>query len=107
MSDGPTVSDRFRRFAPGHISQAGGTMTTSATTNAELPLVSMAQGHGDRIAIVDPGGTHTYADLLSASERVAGTLLANGGAERRRGGGTGREDLGAASVAVLTPADSS
>jgi len=68
-------------------------MTTSTITNAELPLVSLAQGHGDRIAIVDPAGTHTYAELLSASERVAGTMLA------------GREDLAEARVAFLTPAD--
>jgi malonyl-CoA/methylmalonyl-CoA synthetase len=68
-------------------------MTTSTITDAELPLVSMAQGHGDRIAIVDPGGTHTYGELLSASERVAGALLAR------------REDLDEARVAFLTPAD--
>jgi malonyl-CoA/methylmalonyl-CoA synthetase len=66
---------------------------TSAVTSTDLPLVSQARGYGHRIAIVDSGGTHTYTELLAASERVAGTLLA------------GRQDLDEARVAFLTPAD--
>ncbi len=65
----------------------------SASTTAELPLISRARGHGHRIAIADPGGSHTYADLLQVSSRVAGALLA------------GRSDLEEARVAFLTPAD--
>jgi malonyl-CoA/methylmalonyl-CoA synthetase len=66
---------------------------TSAVTSTDLPLISRALGYGHRIAILDSGGTHTYAELLAASEWVAGTLLA------RRG------DLDEARVAFLTPAD--
>ncbi|HEU5170610.1 MAG TPA: acyl-CoA synthetase [Gemmatimonadales bacterium] len=60
---------------------------------ADLPLVSRARGHGDRIAIVDGDAGCTYADLLAGSARVAGTLLA------------GRRDLNEARVAFVTPAD--
>jgi malonyl-CoA/methylmalonyl-CoA synthetase len=66
---------------------------TSTATSTHLPLVSHARRYGDRIAIVDSGGTHTYAELLAASARLAGTLLA------------GRQDLDEARVAFLTPAD--
>jgi malonyl-CoA/methylmalonyl-CoA synthetase len=66
---------------------------TSAVTRTDLPLVSRARGSAHRIAIVDSGGTHTYAELLAASERIAGTLVA------------GRRDLDEARVAFLTPAD--
>lgn len=66
---------------------------TSAVTSTELPLVSQACSYGHRMAIMDSGGPHTYAELLAASGRVAGTLLA------------GRHDLDEARVAFLTPAD--
>ena len=57
----------------------------------ELPLVSRARTHGDRAAIVDAGGSHTYAELLDASARVASALL-EGGA-----------DLGEARVCFMVP----
>jgi len=66
---------------------------TAAVASLDLPLVSRARGHGRRLAIEDPGASYTYADLLSASARVAATLLA------------GRPDLNEARVAFLTPAD--
>jgi malonyl-CoA/methylmalonyl-CoA synthetase len=66
---------------------------TGAATRTELPLISQALRHGHRLAIVDPNGSRTYADLLAGSERVAGALLA------------GRPDLKEARVAFLTPAD--
>jgi malonyl-CoA/methylmalonyl-CoA synthetase len=66
---------------------------TSAVTSTDLPLVSRARSYSHRIAIADSGGTHTYAELLAASERVAGTLLG------------GWHDLDEARVAFLTPAD--
>jgi len=62
-------------------------------TGTELQFASRARGHGSRIAIVELGRSYTYADLLSASARVAGALLG------------GRPDLGEARVAFLTPAD--
>ncbi len=62
-------------------------------TGTDLALVSRARRHGPRPAIVDPGGSHTYRDLLDGSARVAGALLA------------GRKDLDEARVAFLTPAD--
>jgi malonyl-CoA/methylmalonyl-CoA synthetase len=64
-----------------------------AAIRTELPLVSRAHRHGHRLAIVDANGSRTYADLLAASERVAGALL------------FGRPDLDEARVAFLTPAD--
>jgi malonyl-CoA/methylmalonyl-CoA synthetase len=66
---------------------------TGAVTSSDLLLLSRAREYGDRIAIEDSGGAHTYAELLAASERVAGTLLA------------GRQDLDEARVAFLTPPD--
>jgi malonyl-CoA/methylmalonyl-CoA synthetase len=66
---------------------------TSAVTSTDLPLVSRARDFGHRIAISDSGGTHTYAELLAASERVAGTLLG------------GRQDLDESRVAFLTAPD--
>ena len=57
----------------------------------ELPLVSRARTHGDRTAIVDAAGAHTYADLLDASARVASALL------------DGAADLGEARVCFLVP----
>jgi malonyl-CoA/methylmalonyl-CoA synthetase len=66
---------------------------TSAATSTDLPLVSRAHRHGHRIAVVDSSGSRTYADVLSASARVAGALLA------------GRPELEEARVAFLTPPD--
>lgn len=40
-------------------------------------VISRAQEHGNRTAIVDAHGDHTYADLLFASEAVATALLAD------------------------------
>ncbi len=59
----------------------------------ELPLFARAGRYGDRVGIVDPHGSHSYADLLTESSRVAAALLA------------GRTDLDEARVAFLTPAD--
>jgi malonyl-CoA/methylmalonyl-CoA synthetase len=59
----------------------------------DLPLIARAIGHGDRLAIVDGSGRHTYADLLNASARVAAALLA------------GQPDLAEARVAFVTPPD--
>lgn len=42
-----------------------------------LPLVSRAERHHARAAIVDAAGSYTYADLLDASSRVAAALLAD------------------------------
>lgn len=41
-----------------------------------LSLVARAHGHDARPALVDAAGTHSYHDLLEASARVAGALLA-------------------------------
>ncbi len=38
-------------------------------------LIARAQQHSERVAIVDSGGSYTYAQLLEASSRVAATLL--------------------------------
>jgi malonyl-CoA/methylmalonyl-CoA synthetase len=59
---------------------------------AELPLIARARAHGDRTAIIATEGTFSYHQLLDASARVAASLLA------------GRDDLGEARVAFLTPA---
>jgi malonyl-CoA/methylmalonyl-CoA synthetase len=53
------------------------------------PLIARAQGHDERIAVVDSRGSFTYNDLLDASSRVATALLA------------GREDLQEERVAFL------
>jgi malonyl-CoA/methylmalonyl-CoA synthetase len=66
---------------------------TRTIISTDLPLVSRARGYSHRVAVVDSGNTHTYAELLDASERIAGLLLA------------GRPDLEEARVAFLTPAD--
>ncbi|MGH7526192.1 MAG: acyl-CoA synthetase [Gemmatimonadales bacterium] len=60
---------------------------------ADLPLVSRAHAHAGRVAILDRDARHTYADLLAASARVAGALLA------------GRADLNEARVAFVTESD--
>jgi malonyl-CoA/methylmalonyl-CoA synthetase len=58
---------------------------------AELPLFARARTHRDRTAVVATEGAFTYAELLSASERVATALL------------RGMDDLGGARVAFLAP----
>jgi malonyl-CoA/methylmalonyl-CoA synthetase len=60
---------------------------------SDLPLIARARGHGGRLAIVDPTGSHPYRELLDASERMAAALLG------------GREDLEEARVAFVTPPD--
>ena len=57
----------------------------------ELPLVSRARTHADRLALVDAAGEHAYAELLDASARVAAALL------------DGRGDLEEARVCFLVP----
>ena len=54
-----------------------------------VALIDRASTHADHAAIVDHGGEYTYDDLLVASEKVAGTLLA------------GRDDLGEARIAFM------
>ena len=66
---------------------------SGAAADTEVPFVARARFHAQRDAIVDSRGTHTYADLLAASERVAGALL------------TGRPDLREARIVFLTPPD--
>ena len=44
-------------------------------TRTELPLVAAIESHGERLAIVDAAGEHSYAALLAASEGVAHWLL--------------------------------
>jgi malonyl-CoA/methylmalonyl-CoA synthetase len=56
-----------------------------------LPLFARAAAQGDRVAIVDAAGEHSYAELLEASARVAAGLLA------------GRADLEEARVAFFVP----
>ncbi len=60
-------------------------------SSPELPLVSRAREHGDRTAIADAAGAHTYAQLVDASARVAAALLG------------GAADLGEARVCFLVP----
>jgi malonyl-CoA/methylmalonyl-CoA synthetase len=62
-------------------------------TTTELQFAARARGYASRTAIVEPGHSYTYGDLLSASSRVAGALL------------SGQSDLGEARIAFLTPAD--
>ncbi len=66
----------------------------ATAAGADLPLVSRARAHGDRVALVDSGGSYTYADFLAGSARVAGALLG------------GRGDLREGRVAFLTRPDS-
>jgi malonyl-CoA/methylmalonyl-CoA synthetase len=56
-----------------------------------LPLIAQGASHGDRLALVTQEGAFTYRDVLEASARVAGALLA------------GQGDLREARVAFLTP----
>lgn len=57
----------------------------------DLPLIARAREHAGRLALVDAGGEHTYAELLDASARVAAALL------------DGRGDLEEARVCFLVP----
>lgn len=59
--------------------------------NSSQTFFERAQAWGDELAVVDPGGAHTYRELLDASARVAGGLLA------------GEADLEEARVALLVP----
>ena len=54
-----------------------------------VPLLTRAEAFADRVAVSDDGGTHTYAELIAASERGASRLL------------DGREDLEEARVAFM------
>jgi malonyl-CoA/methylmalonyl-CoA synthetase len=65
----------------------------TSTAAADLPLVARAQAHGARLAVVDRQGSHTYADLLDASGRIAHALLADA------------PDLRESRIAFLTPPD--
>jgi len=56
-----------------------------------LPLIQRADRHGDRLALLAPEGTFSYADLATASATVAGRLL------------DGRDDLRGERVCLLTP----
>jgi malonyl-CoA/methylmalonyl-CoA synthetase len=44
-----------------------------------VPLIDRARTHGNRTALIDPGGTHSYADLLEVSGRLASRLLGDRG----------------------------
>lgn len=57
----------------------------------DLSLVARARSHGERTAILDAAGAHTYAELLDASARAASALLG------------GADDLGEARVCFLVP----
>src|ERR1043166_3940781 len=63
-----------------------------AVPGSRLPLVAGAVAHGDRTAIADAAGEHSYTRLLDASARAATVLL------------HGRRDLEEARVAFLVPA---
>ena len=54
-----------------------------------VPLLDRAEAFPERIAVSDDDGTHTYADLITASERGAARLLG------------GRDDLDEARVAFM------
>ena len=56
-----------------------------------IPLITRAEGFGDRTAIIASEGTFTYAQLLADSAAVASCLL------------DGESDLADARVAFLTP----
>lgn len=45
---------------------------------SQLALIARARGHGERIALVDAVGEHSYRKLLDASAQVASALLAGG-----------------------------
>ncbi len=60
-----------------------------------IPLIDRARAHGDRTALIDPGGSHSYADLLEDSGRLASRLLGS------------RGDLAGDRVCFLMPRDRS
>jgi malonyl-CoA/methylmalonyl-CoA synthetase len=60
-----------------------------AVSMLTLPLLARAAAWPERLALVEPGATATYGELLDASARLAGRLLA------------GRSDLGEERVAYL------
>jgi malonyl-CoA/methylmalonyl-CoA synthetase len=69
-----------------------------------LPLIALAQRHGERTAIVDAQGSYTYNDLLDASARVAATLLGGRDDLDDVNGLTDLSDLNGERVAfLLTP----
>ncbi len=57
-----------------------------------LPIISRAIEHGDRVAVRSASGTQTYGDLVSTSQNIARALL------------NGTNDLNEARVAYLVPA---
>jgi malonyl-CoA/methylmalonyl-CoA synthetase len=59
----------------------------------QLPIVTRAEAQGSRAAIVDPAGSHSYRELLSASASAASALLG------------GRADLTEARIGFLTDPD--
>jgi len=58
---------------------------------SSLPLIQRALKQGDRLAIIDRAGRHSYTDLLTAADRMTGCLL------------SGQPDLGEARVAFMVP----
>jgi len=56
-----------------------------------LPLIQRALKQGDRLAIIDRAGRHSYTDLVTAADRITSCLL------------NGRPDLGEARVAFMVP----
>ena len=63
------------------------------TSNRLPALLRRASGFGTRVAVTDPDGAWSYADLADRSSRLAAALL------------DGRADLDEARVALLAPAD--
>ena len=66
-------------------------MPTQSLDPHILPLIAQVASHGDHLALVTKEGAFTYRDVLEASARIAGALLASQG------------DLREARVAFLTP----
>ncbi len=56
-----------------------------------IPIIEATKKHNNRRAIIDETGEYTYAELLTAANKVAAALLA------------GRDDLSEARVAFITP----
>jgi malonyl-CoA/methylmalonyl-CoA synthetase len=63
------------------------------SSESGIALIARAESHRDDIAILDADGSHSYADLLEASARVASGLL------------EGRADLACERVCFLVGAD--
>ena len=59
---------------------------------SHIPIIARAIEHAERIAVHSGSGTHTYDELLSASQNVAAAIL------------DGSDDLNEARVAYLIPA---